>query len=43
MRLRSLSPLAAAVALLALGACAPKPVALGFVDHVKAGLIEQDV
>ncbi len=43
MKLGFLSPLAAAVALLALGACAPKPVELGFVDRVKAGLIEQDV
>ncbi len=43
MKLGLLSPLAAAVALLALGACAPKPVELGFVDHVKAGMIEQDV
>lgn len=43
MKLRPLSPLAAAVALLALGACAPKSVELGFVDHVEAGMIEQDV
>ncbi len=43
MKLGLLSPLAAAVALLALAACAPKPVELGFVDHVKAGMIEQDV
>ncbi|MEE9249777.1 MAG: hypothetical protein V3U93_01455 [Alphaproteobacteria bacterium] len=33
----------AAVTLPALSACAPKPVELGFVDHVKAGLIERDV
>ncbi len=43
MKLGLLSPLAAAAALLALAACAPKPMELGFVDHVKAGLIEQDV
>ncbi len=40
MKLGYLWPVAAAVALLALGACAPKPVELGFVDHVKAGFIE---
>ena len=38
-----LSPLAAAVALFALAACAPKSVKLGFVDHIKAGMIEQNV
>ncbi len=43
MKHRPLSPLAAAVALLALGACASKSVELGFVDHVEAGMIEQDV
>ena len=37
MKIGLLSPLAAAVALLALAACAPKPVELGFIDHVGAG------
>ncbi len=40
MKLGLLSPLAAAGALRALAGCAPKPVEFGFVDHVKAGLIE---
>lgn len=43
MKLGLLWPLAAAVALLALAACAPKTVQLGFVDHITAGMIEQDV
>ena len=38
-----LTPLFAGIALLVLGACAQKPVELTFVDHVEAGLIEQDV